>query len=261
MILNNSGPLHFLGSGNGGSTSHTNAYFIRTYDGKVDVFFIDLSLLNAPKAYEIIKSMPVRNVFLLITHMHIDHVSGLGWFSVKTHDMGITLNVIAHPNIRQDIKQYLAITGERDNYYRLCTVYDTIQRVQYSLPFDNHQQERDVTLSLLSSVNAVISTDHDPELFGKCFGYRCTSDSASFVYTGDTSTLENYLPYIQDGDTLYVEARTDRGEQHLCWFDIQNILLELSKNHAIWLMHYDKYDDMKAFTKDIPNIDVVRPEE
>ena len=67
--------LNFLGCGSGFTDSHNNAFFTTEEN---DIVFIDLSMLNIRKALKLINGK--KDVYLLITHMHDDHVSGLTLF-------------------------------------------------------------------------------------------------------------------------------------------------------------------------------------
>ena len=67
--------LKFLGNGSGFTPYHNNCYFVE-HD---DLTFIDLSMLNIEKALDI--QSKYKNVSVLVTHMHDDHVSGIGLFA------------------------------------------------------------------------------------------------------------------------------------------------------------------------------------
>ena len=67
--------LKFLGNGSGFTEYHNNCYFIEDDN----LIFIDLSMLNIQKALKVQKNYD--NVSILVTHMHDDHVSGIGLFA------------------------------------------------------------------------------------------------------------------------------------------------------------------------------------
>lgn len=65
--------LHFFGTGSGFAESHTNAYF---FYGK-DLVLIDMSMNHVRKAVSLAEEKNPENIFLLLTHLHPDHVSGV----------------------------------------------------------------------------------------------------------------------------------------------------------------------------------------
>ena len=65
--------INFLGNGSGFTNSHTNAYF----EKEDDLVLIDLSMINYGKIMDFPLSK-YKNILILITHMHPDHVSWVG---------------------------------------------------------------------------------------------------------------------------------------------------------------------------------------
>ena len=90
-----------------------------------------------------------------------------------------------------------------------------------------------------------ISTEHAVQLKGKCFGWQLKVNQKNVIYTGDTATLKNYLPYLKKGSILYTEIsyyqkKNDKNAVHLSLEKYKPILLNLIQNGIeVYLMHLD----------------------
>lgn len=62
--------------------------------------------------------------------------------------------------------------------------------------------------------NAIL-TKHSPQLDGKYFGYHLVVDNTNVIYTGDTSILEPFLSYLNEGSILYIDTSVYYGMIHL----------------------------------------------
>ena len=86
--------LHFLGTGDAFSRHPNNAYFRPDEDTLV---FIDLDARNFMRAKREIERKIPRRIFVLITHMHNDHVSGIPtlaeWLRYKCPDYSDSLYI------------------------------------------------------------------------------------------------------------------------------------------------------------------------
>ena len=256
-----SGPLAFFGVGCGGSRSHTNAYFTRIQNGKRNLYFIDMSLLNVYNAMDLFASQmdTIGDIFIAVTHMHPDHASGVGALSAFFATMfNKRLNIVVHPNLAQDLKDFFRITGEIESFYRLFTL-DEHHHLICPDDFDSDEEKERICTEIMSVFKDVIPTWHDQLLEGKCFGFRCQAAAESFVYTGDTGVWADFVPYIQPGDVLYVEARVETGKRHLSWYDIYPEMVKLSKDHAIWFMHYTQEERLRNLVQNFDNIALAEP--
>lgn len=263
-------PLSFFGCGRGHSFSHNNAYFFRKVNSsdaemqnKYDLFLIDLSMLNCQKAIELIQSRnDIRYIFLLITHLHDDHFSGvIPLCSYCYYKLNKTVNVIIHPNLKSDICEYARITGAAlKPACRVCAFYETIKYIDYDKPFDSTIEMAEVLDAIKKTVKSIILTQHDSKLENKCFGFRCETDDFSFVYTGDTAVLEPFIPYIQPKDVLYIDVQPDyEFAWHLNWVTYNHDLIRLAKHHVIYCMHYSNADKLQEIIKTYKNIYLATP--
>ena len=208
--------LTFLGRGSAFADEHNSAYFVD--DG-------NLILIDCPmSSFEKLNDMNLTlfdHIYLLVTHTHGDHISGIGMlvdllqFSVKTP---ITI-VAPSKEVEGDLFYLLSrIEGCNDSWYELICA-----------------EELDVDWLVCS-----IQTRHTDELSGKCFGYCLTVEGNRVVYTGDTNTLIPYEKYISDGSYLYVEMSAYKSPVHLYCVEMkEKIKAFVSRGVHVYLMHMD----------------------
>ena len=208
--------LTFLGRGSAFADEHNSAFFVDNGN---------LILIDCPMStFEKLNDMNLTlfdHIYLLVTHTHGDHVSGIGMlvdllqFSVKTP---ITI-VAPSKEVEGDLFYLLSrIEGCNDSWYELTNTEDLDKEW------------------LVCS----IQTTHTEELSGKCFGYCLTVDGQRVVYTGDTNTLIPYEKYISNGSYLFVEMSAYKSPVHLYCVDMKDKIKELvGRGVHVYLMHMD----------------------
>ena len=208
--------LTFLGRGSAFADEHNSAFFVDNGN---------LILIDCPMStFEKLNDMNLTlfdHIYLLVTHTHGDHVSGIGMlvdllqFSVKTP---ITI-VAPSKEVEGDLFYLLSrIEGCNDSWYELTNTEDLDKEW------------------LVCS----IQTTHTEELSGKCFGYCLTVDGQRVVYTGDTNTLIPYEKYISNGSYLFVEMSAYKSPVHLYCVDMKDKIKELvDRGVHVYLMHMD----------------------
>lgn len=226
--------LKFFGRGCGFSDEHTSAYF--STENK-EMVIIDCPVLTFQK----LRHMDLNNYekfYFLITHTHGDHIGGLGLFVQYAFYVLKKPVVIVAPSktVRFTIFMLLTnIEGIEPSCYNLVESLNIMDKKW----FCNE-----------------ISTEHDPNL--ECFGYRLIIDDTNIIYTGDTSTLQPYLPYLTDFSVLYVDTSVYYGGVHLKLEDILDDLISFTQwNIKVYLMHLDNIPAAEKIVADIPNIEVV----
>lgn len=226
--------LTFLGNESGFGVHHTNAHF---YDDG-NLVFIDLSMSNIEKAKKLISTVS-KNIYIVITHMHDDHFSGVTLFSQFCFYVnGISPHIVVPEELMEDILTEFKIKGMGEGVAAICSLSE------YSFPW----------------MKKVIPTTHAPELDGKCFGYEFLVNGVKVVYTGDTNTLDDFMPFVKPGCEFYVDMSFDYGKVHLLWDDVKKQLRNISTTSDVYLMHVDNIDKAKDETKH-SNIEVVKTSE
>ena len=215
--------LKFLGRGSAFADEHNSAFF--RYRGKI--ILIDCSMTTFNK----VKKMNLDNVTgidILVTHTHSDHISGIAmlidfmWFIKK-----IPVTVVApSAEVLKDLEFILKNSdGCADEWYSLLTA-------------DSYTED---------FIKAVIPTRHTPQLEGKCFGYNLEIEGKNVVYTGDTGTIDPFIPYISDNTLLYMEISANDTPVHLFIDNMLPFIKDMvSRGVRIYLMHLD---DEKAIMK------------
>lgn len=230
--------LRFFGRGSGFADEHNSAYFVTRQN--------DLVIIDCPAStYQKLKRIDLQQydeIYVLITHTHGDHGGGLGLLVqhsfFKKHKV---INIIAPSNrVAEDITLLLTrIEGCMTTWFNLITA-ENVQETWFCRS---------------------IQTVHSPQLKNKCFGYQLTFDSTNIIYTGDTLTLEPFIPHLHAGTEFYVDASVHDGIIHL---KLENTLSRLnslaSSGVKVYLMHLDDPETAEHMIANYPNIELVTVE-
>lgn len=244
--------LKFLGNGSAFSKTHTNAYFHHNHN----LYLIDLSMYHVQKAEKLVTET-TQNIFILLTHLHPDHASGIGAFAqwlfwVKNKKPIFVSDV----RLRSDIIEYMRATGVAKECFTTISIHsDNNLYVFDSLEIKRKEQDA-LRKEVSSCLYKIIPTVHVPNLSGKCFGFMLTINGKKILYTGDTSTLDPFANKLYDIDEFYCEMSSIDSGVHLYWEREKKKLLEASQKCKIYLMHIDNESYMRIQTKNT-NIDIV----
>ena len=227
--------LKFLGRGDGFSCEHTSAYF-STENKEMVIIDCPVSTFKKVKNIELEE---YEKFYVLVTHTHGDHVGGLGLFvqyALFVLKKPVTI-VAPSKAVADDILTILTIEGNDPAWYELVTVSAITDKEWFG---------------------DCIPTKHSPQLENKCFGYHLIIDDTNVVYTGDTSTLQPFLPYLTDGSVLYVDTSVYYGMIHLKLKDALNDFISFTERGIkVYLMHLDDVSAAEKMVADYSNIEVV----
>ena len=227
--------LNFFGRGSGFSDNHTSASFATKNN--------ELVIIDCPiSTFQKLKHMDLSNYkkfYVLITHTHGDHIGGLGLFVQYSFFVLKKQVAIVAPSasVAEDILTVLTIEGNEHSWFNIFTADNVLDEEWFK--------------------NCIL-TEHSPQLENKCYGYNLIVDGINVVYTGDTSTIEPFIPYLKESSILYVDTSVYYGMIHLKLEDALNDFVNLGKKGIkVYLMHLDDVSAAQNIIKDYSNIEVV----
>lgn len=208
--------IQFLGRGSAFADVNNSAIFM---DGDKMVL-IDCSM----SGFNRVKKMAltgISGIDILVTHTHADHISGIAMlidYMYFVKKIPVTV-VVPSEEVKEDIHWSLfRLDGCADDWYKLVVASD------YKEAF----------------FKAAIPTVHSDQLAGRCFGYNLEVDGRNVVYTGDSRTIEPFLPYITDDTILYMEIATYDSTVHMNVEDMLPFIKEQTERGVeVYLMHLD----------------------
>ena len=229
--------LKFLGRGSGFADEHTSAYF---FTENKEMVIIDCPVSTFQKFKKRNDLKDYEKLYVLVTHTHGDHVGGLGlfvqyaFFTLKKPVTIVAPSIAVADNI---LTLLTTIEGNEPSWFELVTVTDVEEKEWFG---------------------DCILTKHSPQLENKCFGYHLTVDNTNVVYTGDTSTIVPFMPYLIEGSILYVDTSVYYGMIHLKLEEALEDFLALNrKGIKVYLMHLDDVAAAEKIVADYPDIEVV----
>lgn len=204
--------LNFLGADAGFGENNNSAFYVM--DNKLILIDCGFAIFNKIKS--ILKEFDEIDV--IITHLHNDHAGTLSQLIMYEYFvLGKTVNVISRC---ERIYDYLDITGTPKESYN---IYNSTEYVE------------------------LIKTEHVKEL--DSYGMFLNLDNKKIIYTGDTSSLTAFLPYIKVADELYVDV-SKSSNVHLIISDILDKLNDIHDNGTdVFLMHVDDKEYVKEYVK------------
>ena len=220
--------LRFLGRGSAFRTNNNCAFF--ALGG-------ELILLDCPlSAFHRIRHLgahklaggKAEKIVILVTHTHSDHTSGIG---MLIHYCYYILHI-----------PVLVIAPNDEVAKDICLLADRIDGCS-----SEGYEVKTFGKGLYSWLTAPIPTTHSEQLEGRCFGWVLDISGQRIVYTGDTNTLDPFLPYLESGSALYTEVSAFESPVHLYIEKFLPKLEELvQKGIKVFFMHLD---DEKALDK------------
>ena len=224
--------LTFLGIGSAFFSENNSAFYAQNGN---------LILLDCPKsAFQSIVSIgadkltgtKTEKITVLVTHTHSDHIGGVGMLVHYCYYVsGIHVDVIV-PNeaVADDMRFFLKrLDGCHPDGYSIIRA-------------DELDDKRFVP----------VPTEHSPELAGRCYGWCLDIDGRRAVFTGDTNTIEPFLPYLESGTYLYTEMAAIKNPVHLWIEDLRGVVTELiNKGVKVYFMHLDDEEALKKAASEL----------
>lgn len=199
--------LKFLGRDSGFGDFNTSAYI----EHEKEFMLIDCGFTVFERLKNDFDFNKYEKIVVLITHLHNDHVGSLSQFILYiwfVYNKKITI-----VSKCKNIKEYLKITGVTEEEYELTDKYEDVE---------------------------LIRTEHVEQL--DCYGIKIRD----ILYTGDTKTLEPFVPYLKGITEFYVDMSCNGGV-HLKFEEVFDKLKNIkNKGIKIVLMHID---DLEYITK------------
>lgn len=199
--------LKFLGRDSGFGDFNTSAYI----EHEKEFMLIDCGFTVFERLKNDFDFNKYEKIVVLITHLHNDHAGSLSQFILYiwfVYNKKITI-----VSKCKNIKEYLKITGVTEEEYELTDKYEDVE---------------------------LIRTEHVEQL--DCYGIKIRD----ILYTGDTKTLEPFVPYLKGITEFYVDMSCNGGV-HLKFEEVFDKLKNIkNKGIKIVLMHID---DLEYITK------------
>lgn len=199
--------LKFLGRDSGFGDFNTSAYI----EHEKEFMLIDCGFTVFERLKNDFDFNKYEKIVVLITHLHNDHAGSLSQFILYiwfVYNKKITI-----VSKCKTIKEYLKITGVTEEEYELTDKYKDVE---------------------------LIKTEHVEQL--DCYGIKIRD----ILYTGDTKTLEPFVPYLKGITEFYVDMSC-HGGVHLKFEEVFDKLKNIkNKGIKIVLMHID---DLEYITK------------
>ena len=197
---------------------------------KNDLLIIDACESATEKLKNIDAFDKVKNIYIIITHTHFDHIAGLGvliWYC-KFY-LHITPHIVYKTEkYKYTLKKILKLTGVNTDYIQFLK--------------DKDFKIDDLTLQLEK-------TTHAKSL--QCFGIMFKDNNGKYYYTSDTNDIE-YIKELCNNPSvkkIYTEVSTESFGIHIKYEDLVNL-----KSDKLVLMHFNTMDLYNRAIKDGLNI-------
>ena len=160
------------------------------------------------------------DIEVIITHLHNDHAGALSQFIL--YMWFIYNKKVTVYSKCEKIEEYLEITGTTNGSYEVISGHSNLE---------------------------FIKTEHVQEL--DSYGFRLNICGKTIVYTGDTSTLVPFMPYLDGCDEFYVDV-SKYGGVHLKFEDsIEDLCKIKEKGIDVFLMHIDNKEYIRNLNNDM----------
>ena len=168
----------------------------------------------------------IKNIYVVITHTHFDHVAGLGVFVWYCNfNLNIRPKIIySNFKYKYHIKKILKLTGVSKKYVEFIK--------------DSSFKMNNLKLSMQL-------TTHTSKL--QCFGIMFQDKQGKYYYTGDTNDIDYITKLCEDKTVkkIYTEVSTKSHDSHIAYDALVNL-----KKEKLVLMHFDTIELYNKAKKD-----------
>ena len=149
--------LKFLGIGSAFYPPFDNTSAFFTHND--DFYLIDCGESVFKKIWDLKEMKESKNIFILVTHFHCDHVGSLGSLISYLYLKMNKVPYIVHPT--EKIKEYLKVVGIEENFYIYKNMLPEISQIK-----NNH-----------------VEVKHVDDMV--CYGYEIIFPEETIYYSGD----------------------------------------------------------------------------
>lgn len=205
--------LHFLGRGAAfyPAFGNNNAYF--TADG--DLYFLDFGEAAYAKVLRLLDLTAYRHIYVLLTHLHADHVGSLASLISYTYCRLHVQVTVVHP--LDTVCELLRLQGIAPHFYRYA------QALPSGLPVQAEPVE----------------VPHAADM--RAFGYRLTYGDDRLYYSGDAAALPDAVrDDLLSGrlHRIYQDTASHPSEAH-CWYQKLADAVPPADRARVYCMHLD----------------------
>jgi ribonuclease BN (tRNA processing enzyme) len=212
--------LNFIGKGSAFTPQlkNTSAYFVINND----LFLLDCGESVFGEVWDLAELRECRNIYVLITHLHCDHVGSLGSLISYCYYILQKKIYVIHPVTT--IVELLSLLG--------------IEKITYHYTTCLPEEAQGITVE-------AVEVEHVNNM--QCFGYLMNTDEDRIYYSGDAVKIPNkILEEFLKGkiDRVYQDTSIHSSEVPT-HFDLEKleIIIPLNKRDFVYCMHLDGDDE------------------
>jgi len=224
--------LKFLGLGSAFNVKlgNTASYF----ENENSIFFIDCGGITFSKILDNNLIDNNKNITIVVTHMHSDHVGSLGDLILYCYYCKEIKPTIVFPNI-DNITNYLSMVGVKPEYYNIANLCNTYIIGEASFEWMVQKHVEDI----------------------ESYGYIIKYNNLKIFYSGDAKEInEDIINRFLKGEIQYIYQDvtfSNKSLPHLNFNKLCN-MIPFELRNRVFCMHFDEDFDIKLLTENNFNI-------